>query len=657
MINQKLSNLNINKLTKAQYDKALEEGKLKDDEIYLIPREMNEEGGGGGSQIQSDYNQNDETQMDYIKNRPFYTLPPDHNLDFTPYRKKAAITWDGVIQPNHPKVSLEMDGTLLTFYKVADDFITSQNILNSHGVYQLFPEALEDMGEEMEVKNYQMIFPLSSDILSQVILFEDANMLIGMTALSFNIDGTITVPGTEITLEVPSTGTYFLYDVNGDMMAPGYLTAIEGEIKSDPEDEELKNDPNITITKDIFGGGSTLILEKVSNNFIPEEKLIDSLFGMNIVLWDPDNIGDGSMSMDVIISEALLSDQISIAKGDDGDSYALLMGGQIPLFGSIKSPSTTINGLQIAGPGTYFCYVDMNKLSYGQEMWVDKFITPETVFQIDSKFIPKQKAFVPDYGEMDPSSDSYIANRPYYSGGYYNQYSGDITNTSLCVAPNEDGTVFYQWGYELGNGFDNPERYNKGHIDAVVKNLYWRNLYIEPNNKQWYVSSSNSDNVLYVFNYDISSYQEYFGFTNRCIFAYIALEDNITTKVYTPWSSNDETITFPKKGIYYLYSIKDIDNHIHLSQIDLYREKKNIEIQIQTTSEVSSYEDNVPISSYGVYKALGNRRSINFNNLNDYITSYADSYYMSHRYRGSMLVEASYNYPATVNGAIVWQYE
>jgi hypothetical protein len=44
------------------------------------------------------------------------------------------------------------------------------------------------------------------------------------------------------------------------MTAPGYLTAIEGEIKSDPEDEELKNDPNITITKNIFGEGSTLML-------------------------------------------------------------------------------------------------------------------------------------------------------------------------------------------------------------------------------------------------------------------------------------------------------------------------------------------------------------------------------------------------------------
>ena len=99
MINQKLSNLNINKLTKAQYEKALAEGKLKDDEIYLIPREINEEGGGGGGkpQIQTDWNQNDDTQIDYIKNRPFYTLPPEYNLNLNLPRTKTAITWDGVI--------------------------------------------------------------------------------------------------------------------------------------------------------------------------------------------------------------------------------------------------------------------------------------------------------------------------------------------------------------------------------------------------------------------------------------------------------------------------------------------------------------------------------------------------------------------------------
>lgn len=40
-------------------------------------------GGGTGTPVQSDWNQNDETASDYIKNRPFYTI----NMD--------SITWDG----------------------------------------------------------------------------------------------------------------------------------------------------------------------------------------------------------------------------------------------------------------------------------------------------------------------------------------------------------------------------------------------------------------------------------------------------------------------------------------------------------------------------------------------------------------------------------
>jgi hypothetical protein len=64
-----------------------------------------------------------------------------------------------------------------------------------------------------------------------------------------------------------------------------------------------------------------------------------------MVSWSPDDLGEGSEAIDVILSEALLSQGVSITKGDDGESYALLMGGQIPLFGSIKSTSATIKGL------------------------------------------------------------------------------------------------------------------------------------------------------------------------------------------------------------------------------------------------------------------------------------------------------------------------
>ena len=63
MIEKKLQSLKINKLTQRQYDYALAEGKIKDDELYLTPEEV----------IQPDFNQNDSSESDYIKNRPFYT--------------------------------------------------------------------------------------------------------------------------------------------------------------------------------------------------------------------------------------------------------------------------------------------------------------------------------------------------------------------------------------------------------------------------------------------------------------------------------------------------------------------------------------------------------------------------------------------------------
>lgn len=61
MITENLSTLKINKLTQAQYDRELAAGRIDENALYLTPDEL----------IQSDWNQNDETASDYIKNKPF----------------------------------------------------------------------------------------------------------------------------------------------------------------------------------------------------------------------------------------------------------------------------------------------------------------------------------------------------------------------------------------------------------------------------------------------------------------------------------------------------------------------------------------------------------------------------------------------------------
>lgn len=44
--------------------------------LALAKSYTNQHGGGGGGQVQPDWNQNDSTAKDYVKNRPFYTGDP-----------------------------------------------------------------------------------------------------------------------------------------------------------------------------------------------------------------------------------------------------------------------------------------------------------------------------------------------------------------------------------------------------------------------------------------------------------------------------------------------------------------------------------------------------------------------------------------------------
>lgn len=92
MITTDLTTLKINKLTKAQYETALAAGTINENELYMTPESgvesglpivsssdsgktlvVNESGEWEVDIVQPDWNVNDETSSEYIKNRPFYT--------------------------------------------------------------------------------------------------------------------------------------------------------------------------------------------------------------------------------------------------------------------------------------------------------------------------------------------------------------------------------------------------------------------------------------------------------------------------------------------------------------------------------------------------------------------------------------------------------
>ena len=88
MNTENLSTLIIHKLTQDQYNRVVEEGEIDENALYLTPDEV--------EIPQSDWNQNDETAQDFIKNRPFYTQETATVI----YEKSSGLSeYSNVIQP------------------------------------------------------------------------------------------------------------------------------------------------------------------------------------------------------------------------------------------------------------------------------------------------------------------------------------------------------------------------------------------------------------------------------------------------------------------------------------------------------------------------------------------------------------------------------
>ena len=93
----------------------------------------------GEKQVQTDWNQNDATAKDYIKNRP------------GGYEKGFEITWDG---DTTDRVKAIMENPLFEFYKVSDKILTADQIIGAtittvqNGVTQQIVITDEDISEE-----------------------------------------------------------------------------------------------------------------------------------------------------------------------------------------------------------------------------------------------------------------------------------------------------------------------------------------------------------------------------------------------------------------------------------------------------------------------------------------------------------------------------
>lgn len=137
----------------------------------------------GGEQVQTDWNQNDTTAKDYIKNRP------------GGYEEGFEITWDG---DTTGRVSTTMEGAPGAWYKVSDTILMPDQIIGG------------------TITAIQNGVPQSSVVASDKIFRSDYGVAIGEPAIMISAKQGIFNMG-NYNISIPEPGTYFLSISNDEI--------------------------------------------------------------------------------------------------------------------------------------------------------------------------------------------------------------------------------------------------------------------------------------------------------------------------------------------------------------------------------------------------------------------------------------------------------
>lgn len=592
------------------YDKVgLKIGNGKDNVKDLSFVETAAAGGAGGGaatpQIQSDWLQENHSKKDYIKNKPFYSLPPEHNFDLGLNRAFEEYIWDGDTT-NRKKVSLTYNGIEVEWYKVSDNFYTRDQVLNGYAYVNPYPDT--DMLNMMignTVLSYSVPVPLSDSVLTNIMLYSDEHYLIGLGALSTDVPGILPLPdgnGGTIEIDIPEPGTYYFYDKTGAMFGvPGsYTKQIVGPV-------DILNDPNFMIAQDIYGTGTYLAFKKVSDLFFDRNSLLDTIFTMNMISWDPSDMFDG-MSVQMKVDQSAINGFTSINSSTD-NSYALTVEG-IPVFASFETDTGEINGM-VPGKGTYLLYSDLNSANAGSVIFISNFNSGETIKTIDPKYIPKTQKLSPDWDESDPKSNLYIKNKPFYINDIYLSDLNYPTESNVKVEIDENPNNYF--GLVYSGRF--PIR-SSGSVDMKITSPY---IYFNDD------TSTYLNNITtYYYSDSAAKFTIYNLKDGQIINSDTTIAIYIPTPMFEYFYINGTQYEefFPEAGLYYLrhddlgftmrsanyldYYWSDYDYQPNWSETDsshpgYIRNKPNISV----INYIDQYS-NSPVSSSAVYNALQN---------------------------------------------------
>ena len=326
-----------------------------------------------GATVQVDWNQNDETAQDYIKNRPFYE------------NETIAYEWDGSTD-GREVTGFPEENDLHVAYKISDTILSIEEI-SAMTVYNNKGEVVDLLWEDSGTGFY--IGGMTIDNKNAIYKYP---MIWCMSSLDGVPEGYF-----------PSTGVYFtvLNDtyisriVQDNSYVSPFMERLlqpdwnesdpskKGYIKNRPfSDEVVAEIPSVTYTFDgnLEGREAILIEEaedlkvylvKISDDILSYEQLI----GGNITAVDP-------VSLEVLESITLTEDNLSdLTYGIDicGWSYVV----------SDPQEFSNISGWTVQNKGLYFVCVP-----HERGIYVSQLTTPsitniiQPIKKLDSKFLP-----------------------------------------------------------------------------------------------------------------------------------------------------------------------------------------------------------------------------------------------------------------------------
>ena len=166
----------------------------------------------GGEQVQTDWNQNDTTAKDYIKNRP------------GGYETGFEITWDG---DTTGRVSATAEGMPVTWYKVSDKILTPDQVIGS-----TITKVKGSESQTIPVTDYRE--------MEDIMLLGEMMIMIAKKSVA---------PTTELPMSIPEPGVYFISNDTSHVSSFSHLIVHPFDDKYIPDSIARKAELDSRITE------------------------------------------------------------------------------------------------------------------------------------------------------------------------------------------------------------------------------------------------------------------------------------------------------------------------------------------------------------------------------------------------------------------------